>query len=98
MIIYYFLVLSVALFSLGLAGALGSRHVILVIISAEIVLVASTLLGIGMFSSYGGDIVPLLFSIWGVAASEIIALVVFYIYMSRYEDSMDVTRLSRLRE
>ncbi len=95
--IAYFLVLSIALFAIGLAGALGSRHVILIIISAEIVLVSVTLLAIGMFSSYGGEIVPLLFSVWGVAASEIIVLVVFYLYLSKYEDSMDVTRLSRFR-
>lgn len=97
MMIIYFILLSFAIFALGIAGALASRHILIIIISTEIILLAATLIGIGFFDFYRGDILPLLFAIWGVAASEIIMLVVFYKYLSRYEKDMDITRLSKLK-
>ncbi len=97
MIIIYFILLSFALFAIGIAGALASRHILLIIISTELILIASTLIGIGFFDFYRGNIIPFLFTVWGVAASEIIMLVVFYKYLSRYEKDMDITKLSELR-
>ena len=98
--IEYFVVVSFALFSVGVAGIVATRHFLLMILSIEIALVASALLATTMYFSVAGqgNIMLLLFSIWTIAAAEAIALVYFYRYLARYETSLDVAKLSRLRE
>ena len=98
--IEYFVVVSFALFSMGAVGIVATRHFLLMILSIEIALVASTLLATAMYFSVAGqgNIMLLLFAIWTIAAAEAIALVSFYRYLARYETSLDVTKLSRLRE
>ncbi len=98
MILSYFLALGFGLFAIGIAGALASRHIILIIISTEIILIAATLVGVGIFDFYGGAIIPILFAIWSVAAAGVMLLVLFYRYMTKYEADLDVTKLSKLRE
>lgn len=97
MMVIYFILLSFVIFAIGIAGALASRHILLVIISTEMILVAATIIGIGFFDFYKGNIIPFLFTVWGVAASEIIMLIVFYKYLSKYEEDMDITKLSKLK-
>lgn len=97
--IQYFLAFSFALFSLGLVGVAATRHFLLMILSIEIALVASTLLAtVFFYFNTPGNLLTLLFAIWGIAAVEAIALVSFYRYLSRYQMDMDVTKLSKLRD
>jgi NADH-quinone oxidoreductase subunit K len=95
----YFIYVSMALFTLGISGVAASRNFIVMMLSIEVSIVAATLLAVAVFR-YGapGNIMVLLFALWAVAAAEVIVLIVFYRYLSRYELSMDVTRLSRLRD
>jgi NADH-quinone oxidoreductase subunit K len=93
----YFIALSFALFAIGMAGVAITRHFLLMIFSIEIALAASTLLATAFYyTTAPGNVMLLLFAIWTIAATEAIALVSFYRYLSRYETSLDVTRLSKL--
>lgn len=96
----YFVVLGFAIFSIGIVGIAATRHFILMLVSVEIALVASTLVGTAFyyFNTNGGNIMLLLFTVWTIAASEAIALIAFYRYLAKYETSLDVTKLSRFRD
>lgn len=97
--IEYFIVVGFALFSIGIVGVAASRHFLIMILSMEIALVAATLVAATFFyTTIAGNIMLLLFAIWTVAATEAIALVSFYRYLAKYETSLDVTKLSRLRD
>ncbi len=90
----YFVVIGLALFSIGISGIFASRHLVLVILSTEVMIIAATLVGVGMFDYFGGDIVPFLFSAWAIAATGILLLVLMYRYMEVYRTSLDLGRLS----
>ncbi len=97
--IEYFIGISFALFSIGIVGVVATRNFLLMILSVEIALVAATLLAtVFFYATAEGDLMTLLFAIWSVAATEAIALIAFYRYLGRYETSLDVSRLSKLRE
>lgn len=97
--IEYFVVASFALFAIGIAGIAATRHFLFMILSIEVALVAASLLAtVFYYTTVQGNIMLLLFSIWTIAATEAIALVAFYRYLARYETSLDVTKLSRLRD
>ncbi len=94
-----FLLLSFALFSLGIAGIAASRHFVVMILSVEILLVGSSLLALSSYAYIAtGQILVLLFAIWSIAALEVIALVVFYRYLAKLEVSMNVTKLMKYKE
>ncbi|MFI5412325.1 MAG: NADH-quinone oxidoreductase subunit NuoK [Candidatus Micrarchaeales archaeon] len=95
----YFIVVSFALFAVGVAGVVASRHFIVMILSIEIALASAALLAtIFYYTNTNGNIMLLLFAIWSIAATEAIALVSFYRYLVKYEASLDVTKLSKLRD
>jgi len=97
--ILLFILISFILFSIGISGIAFSRHFILMIISVEVMLIASTLLGVSFFSYLIlGNIVLLLLAIWTIASIEIIALIIFYRYISKVKLSLDVTKLSKLED
>lgn len=97
--VVYFVLTSFALFAIGVVGVVATRHFLLMILSIEVALVASTLLAtIFFYTTVSGNIMLLLFAIWTIAATEAIALVSFYRYLGRYETSLDVTKLSKLRD
>ena len=97
--IAYLMYLSLALFALGVSGVASSRHFLIMLLSIEIIIVAATLLAAAIYSNVmAGGIMELLFALWTVAAVEVMVLIVFYRYLAKYELSMDVTRLSRLRD
>jgi NADH:ubiquinone oxidoreductase subunit K len=99
MIPLFIILLSVLVFAIGAAGIVASRHFVMIILAMEVMLVAATLLAVGFFYYYAdGQIVLLLFSIWAIAAVEAIALIAFYQYMLKEESTMDVTKLSGLRD
>jgi NADH-quinone oxidoreductase subunit K len=95
----YFLAVSFAIFTIGVVGIAVTRNFLIMILSAEISLAAATLLAATFFyyNTYG-NILMLLFAIWTIAAAEAITLGAFYRYLSKFETSMDVTKLSKLKE
>ncbi len=97
--IEYLIIFGIALLSIGLAGIASSRHLIIMLMSIEIILVGASLVAIAFFTYYSGSaILPLLFTIWAVAASEVIMLISFYRYMAKGEFSLDITKLSELKD
>ncbi len=97
--ILLFILISFILFSIGISGIAISRHFILMVISVEIMLIASTLLAVSFFSYLIlGNIILLLLAIWTIASIEIIALIIFYRYISKVKLSLDVTKLSKLED
>lgn len=95
----YFIGLSFALFAIGIVGVAATRHFLIMIIATEVALIASTLLATAFFYfNANGDILVLLFTIWIIAATEAIVLIAFYRYMAKLELSLDVTKLSKLRD
>ncbi|MCL4411267.1 MAG: hypothetical protein M1559_02790 [Candidatus Marsarchaeota archaeon] len=100
MIPIYPILFAFAIFSIGAAGIATSRHMVIMVFAVEVVLVASALLGTVFYFYFVGSssILPFLFAIWAIAASEAILLVIFYRYMVRADVSLDVTKLSRIKE
>lgn len=97
--LYYYVILSMALFAIGIVGVAFTRHFLIMILSLEVALVAATLASVAFFYfNTNGNIVLLLFTIWTIAAVEAIALISFYRYIARFETTLDVTKLSRLRD
>lgn len=98
MIPTYPIALSFAMFALGLGGIAASRHFLIMMISIEVAIMASALLAVTLFYyTISGNIILLLLTIWAVAATEVMALVAVYRYLARAEVSMDVTKLSKLK-
>ncbi len=99
-ILTYIFALSIALLCIGLAGIAADRHLVVIMLAVEIIFVSSIIALVGFFS-YGSTVNPsaalMLFSIFGVAASEIIALITFYVYMKYNGIDFDVTKLSKLK-
>ena len=94
-----FVYLSFALFALGVSGVAASRHFLIMMLSIEICIVASTLLAAALFTyNTDGGIMQLLFALFAIAAAEVITLTVFYRYLAKYELTMDVSKLSRYRD
>jgi NADH:ubiquinone oxidoreductase subunit K len=94
----YFLGLSFAIFAAGICGMVASRHFLVMMLSSEAAIVASTLLSTMFFYfSANGDIIPLLLSLWSVASIEVMALVVVYRYLVKMEMGFDVTKMSNLK-
>ena len=95
----YMLMLSFAIIAIGLAGVAASRHFIIIVVSVELMLLGSSLLALSIFHYYAeGNIIVLLLAIWSIAAIEVMAAVVLYRYMEKAEMSLDVSKLSKLRD
>jgi NADH:ubiquinone oxidoreductase subunit K len=98
LIVLYYIIVAVSLFATGLSGVLASRHFLVMMLSLEVALASAALLALSFYYYISiSSIVLLLLSIWTVAATEVIALVVIYKYMIREEVSLDVTKLSKLK-
>ncbi len=94
----YFLGLGFAIFAVGICGMVASRHFLVMMLSSEVAIIASTLLSTMFFYfSVNGDIIPLLLSLWSVASIEVMALVVVYRYLVKMEIGFDVTKMSNLK-
>ncbi len=95
----YLVMLSMAIISIGIAGVMASRHFIIIILSIETLLLGASLLAVSMYSyAIQGAIITLLVSIWSIAAIEVMGAVVIYRYLATNEFSMDVGKLSKLRD
>ncbi len=95
----YYIALSVALFAVGIAGVVTSRHLVVILLSIEIIFAASTIAAVSFFSFlYQSDVaIILLLSIWGVAAAEVNGVIVFYVYLKRQGAGFDVSKMNQLR-
>lgn len=92
------MILSIALFAIGIGGILASRHFLIMMLSIEVALVASTLLALSFFYYAAvSNILLFLLAVWAVASVEVIVLVALYRYMVKGEISLDVTKLSKLK-
>ncbi len=99
MIFIYFIALSIALFAIGLGGVVASRNFLIIMLSIEISITASTLLALSFFYFVSSNsIILLLLTIWSIASVEVMALVAFYRYMVREEISLDIAKLSKLKD
>jgi NADH-quinone oxidoreductase subunit K len=99
MIFVYFLALSIALFAIGIAGVASSKNFLIMMLSIEISITASTLLALSFFYFVSGsNIILFMLTIWSIASAEVMALVAFYRYMVKGEISLDITKLSRLKD
>ncbi len=99
MIFVYLLGLSLVLFAIGIGGITSSRHFIIMMFSVEIVLVAAALLAASVFSYIGaGNVLLLLFMIWAIAAAEVVVAIALYRHMIKADMSLDVSKLSKLKE
>lgn len=98
--ISFLLIAAVALLAVALAGIITDRHFVVIMLAVELMLVSSSIMLVYFFSYASGpnpSAVPMLVSIWSVAAVEVITLITFYVYMKSRGFDFDVTRLSRLR-
>ena len=98
MIFTYFMLLGISLFAIGISGILASRNFLIMMLSVEIVIASSTLMALSFFyfvSSNG--IVVFLRVIWSAASAEAMAIVALYRYLAKGQTSLDVTKLSKLR-
>ncbi len=96
----YILASSIALTAVALAGIASDRHFIIVMLAVELMFVASTIALMAFFSyqqSPDPSAVPMLISIWTVAAVEIITVITFYVYMKSKNFDFDITKLSKLK-
>jgi NADH:ubiquinone oxidoreductase subunit K len=95
----YFIIMGLGLLSIGIAGIIGSRHFVVIILSIEIILISASLLAVSLYGySYSPMILPLLFIIWAIAAIDVIALVVLYRYTTLFKTDLDVSKLSKYGE
>lgn len=94
-----FVLLGFAMFAIGISGIAASRHFVIMMLSVEVALIAATLVGTAFYYYVlQANILLFLLAVWSVATVEVLSLVVFYRYLAKNEVSMDVTKLSKLRE
>lgn len=94
-----FVLLGFAMFAIGISGIAASRHFVIMMLSVEVALIAATLVGTAFFYYVSStNILIFLLAVWSVASVEVLSLVVFYRYLAKNEVSMDVTKLSKLRD
>ncbi len=99
-ILPYLLGLCIALIAIALAGIAAHRNLIVIMLGIELIFVASTIALVSFFSygtSPGPGGIMMLFSIWTVAAAEIITVIALYVFMRSRGIGFDVSKLSRLK-
>jgi len=98
MIFTYFMVLGFAMFAIGVSGIAASRNFLIMMLSVEVAIVASTIMALSFFYFVaGGNILLFMIAIWSIASAEVMVMVAFYRYMVKGEISMDVSKLSKLK-
>jgi NADH:ubiquinone oxidoreductase subunit K len=94
-----FIFLGFAVFVLGVAGIVSSRNVIIMLLSTEVIMLSASFMAVVFFNfNVNGSIVSLLFTIWSIAAAEVIMVIVFYRYLAGSKASLDIKSLSKLRD
>ena len=94
----HYVVLSMILFSIGMAGVLFRRNTIIILMCLELMFNSVNLL-LAAFSAHHGD--PggqvFVFFIMLVAAAEVTVGLAILVMMKRNVDSVDINQLSRLK-
>ncbi|MEM0086714.1 MAG: NADH-quinone oxidoreductase subunit K [Candidatus Micrarchaeaceae archaeon] len=97
MLLAYPIALAVAIFSIGVAGALSSRHFIEIVLAIELIFVASTIALVAFFSAASpsaSGAALLLIVIWSLVAAETITFVGIYMVMKHRLQDFDIRKLS----
>lgn len=94
----HYLLLSFLLFSIGMAGAMLRRNIIIVIMCLELMLNSINLLLVA-FSAYHGDAggQVMVFFIMLVAAAEVTVGLAILVQLKRNADGVDINLLNRLK-
>ncbi|MCB0773743.1 MAG: NADH-quinone oxidoreductase subunit NuoK [Flavobacteriales bacterium] len=94
----HYLVLSFLLFSIGMAGALLRRNILIVIMCLELMLNSVNLLMVA-FSAFHGDAggQVMVFFIMLVAAAEVTVGLAILVHLKRNTDGVDINTLNRLK-
>lgn len=99
-VLLYPLVLALALVAIALAGIATNRNFIVIMLGIELIFVASIILLVAFLETSptpDPSGVFMLFSIWSVAAVEVIAIIAFYVYIKFRGLSFDVSKLTRMK-
>jgi len=94
----HYLILSLALFTIGVVGVLFRRNTLIILMCVELMLNSVNLL-LTAFSAYRGDAAGqvFVFFIMVVAAAEVAIGLSILIMMKRNVDSIDINLLTRLK-
>lgn len=94
----YYIILSIALFSIGLLGVLFRRNTIIILMCLELMFNSVNLL-LTAFAAYHSDPAGqvFVFFIMIVAAAEIAVGLSIVVMMKRNVDSIDINLLNRLK-
>ncbi|MEI6061931.1 MAG: NADH-quinone oxidoreductase subunit NuoK [Bacteroidota bacterium] len=94
----YYIMLSVALFSIGLMGVLFRRNTIIILMCLELMFNSANLL-LTAFSAYHSDPAGqvFVFFIMIVAAAEVAVGLSILVMMKRNVESVDINLLNRLK-
>ena len=99
--LYYYLILSAVLFSVGLAGALTRRNAILVLIGIELMLNAANLnfIAFWRYSADQDSLVGLMFVIFSiaVAAAEAAVGLALVIAIHRHYKNINLDKIDSLK-
>jgi len=94
----YALLASIAAVGIAFAGAVSSRHFIVAMLSAELMLFSSAVLLATLFAyspAPGSDVFPMMIGIWSVAMAEAVAIMAFYVYVKSHGLGLDLSRISQ---
>lgn len=94
----HFLMLSVALFGIGLIGVLVRRNVLVILMSIELMLNSANL-ALVVFGRYSGDITGQIFAflVMVVAACEVAVGLAIIISLFRNKDTVDIDRINIMK-
>jgi len=94
----YFLVLGAVLFTIGVAGVMIRRNIIIVLMSLELILNAVNI-NFVTFSYYLGDMTGRIFSIFtmAVAAAEVAVALAIVVNLVRVRKTLDIDEIDTLK-
>jgi NADH-quinone oxidoreductase subunit K len=94
----YYLLLSAAVFCIGVAGVLTRRNALLFLMSVELMLNAANI-NLVYFSAYWGNVTGQTFSLFTIAlaAAEVAIGIGIVLVLYRNFDDVDVTRATTMR-
>ncbi len=98
--ISFILAAAVVLLGIALAGIVTDRHFVAIMLAVELMFISSSILLVYFFyyaQNPDASVLPMIVSIWSVAAVEVIALITFYVYMKSRGFDFNVAKLSKLR-
>lgn len=98
--LFYPMLISIVLFALGAAAIAVERHLVVIVLAVELMLVASVITLVTIFSFAtppNPDALMMFLAILTVAAVEAIVVITLYIHMKFMNVDFDVTKLSRMK-